>query len=154
MKTHSFYNFREDLPIAEKTEDEVCALLEKTFGMTLVERCHDNKYDIKMNTQSGKPVTFEVKEDFTHARTGNIGLEFESWNRPAGISVCQADYYIYKVHNSDNSIYTIIIKTETLKKMIADKLYSRIVCGGDIGSNSKNYLFKDTVFYKYSRRIG
>lgn len=153
MKTNGFYDFKKDREVAEQTEIEISDLLNNLYGMTLINRCYNNKYDIRMLTKSGKQVTFEIKEDFTHARTGNIGLEFESWGRPAGIAVSQADYYIYKVHNSDNSTDVIIIKTEVLKKMIADEVYFRIVCGGDNGSNSMNYLFKDYDFYKFGRRI-
>ncbi len=47
-----------------------------------------------------------------------------------------------------------IIKTELLKQMIADKLYHRIVVGGDVGSNSKNYLFKLQVVVENFKFLG
>lgn len=147
------YDFQKDLPVARKTENEVCRLLCNTFNLKFVSDCRDNRYDLMMENSSGHPVTFEVKEDFTHARTGNIGVEFECRGKPSGISVCQADFYVYKVHNSDNTTCVYLIRKSKLQKMIADKLYHRIVNGGDIGSNSMNYLFKDSVFYAQARRI-
>ena len=35
-----------------------------------------------MKNKNGKTISFEIKEDFTHERTGNIGVEFEITVRP------------------------------------------------------------------------
>jgi len=113
----------------------------------------DNRFDILASFQN-KTMTFEVKEDFTHAKTGNVGLEFSCRGKLSGISVSKAEYYIYKIHNADGTCGIYLFRTEVLKKMANDKLYFRIVNGGDVGSNSMNYLFKDYVFYKYAKKIG
>lgn len=147
------YDFKKDLQYAQKTEYEIINLLIAKYGMKYIARCNNNKYDVEMESKDGKRFTFEIKEDFTHARTGNIGVEYESWGRPAGVAVSQADYYIYKVHNADGSCDIYLLKTETLKAMIENKLYWRTITGGDIGSESKNYLFKDFVYAKYAKKI-
>lgn len=152
--THSFYNFHKDLSVAQITEKIVADLLEIKYNMRLLKIGKTNAYDLAMEKISnGKVFTFEIKEDFTHARTGNIGVEFESWGKLSGISVSQADYYVFKVHNSDNTSKVWIIRTDTLKEMINSKLYSRIITGGDFGSDSKNYLFEDTVFFNYAKEL-
>ena len=145
------YSFYKDLPIAKKTEYEISKLIEKLYTGKTVEYRNDNKYDFK-TIINNKPFTFEVKEDFTCERTGNVGLEYESWARPAGISVSQADYYIYKIH-TQNGIKVVLFRTTTLKNMVANKEYFRIVCGGDKGSNSMNYLFKLDVILNNGKVI-
>ena len=140
------YDYTKDKPIADKTELEVANLIEKSTGYKLEAQRKDNKYDLKfskVDKDNNKWVfRVEVKEDFTCERTGNIGLEFECRNKPSGIAVSQAEYYCYKIHESKEVIGIYLIKTKVLKSLIADKRYHRIVVGGDLDSNSKNYLFK------------
>jgi len=141
------YDFKKDLPIAKKTENEIALLLANKFRGRLIRFNNTNKYDIKMRIGSND-YTFEVKEDFTCERTGNVGLEFECRGKPSGIEVTEADYYVYKIHTKDEGIKIYMHKTDTIKKMIKDGLYFRIVNGGDEGSNSMNYLFKYEIFIK------
>lgn len=149
-KTNSHRNFAKDEAVAKKTEAQAVKVLTHYFeskGVT-TKFDHFNKtsaYDIGMYVD-GKQTTFEVKEDFKCEETGNVGLEYSSWNRPSGISVSMANYYLYKVHTPSKIIKWVLIKTSVLKKMIKDELYFRIVSGGDEGSNSLNYLFRLPVF--------
>jgi hypothetical protein len=140
------YDFKKDLPIARATELEVAGLLYKNYNAKLISSNHTNEYDLLISID-GKKTTIEVKEDFTCEKTGNIGLEYESWGRPAGIAVSKAAFYVYKAHTK-NGIKYILHKTQTLKDKIAKQTYFRIVCGGDVGSNSMNYLFKYNEFIK------
>ena len=141
------YDFSKDLPIARKTEAQIAKYLVETQNMKFIDECNNSDYDIRMQFPKGTVVTIEIKEDFSCARTGNIGVECESWGRKSGIEVSKADFYLYKIHMSDGRKGVYIIKTAKLKEMIANQLYHRIVIGGDPGSYSKNYLFKlKTVF--------
>lgn len=151
--THSFYNFEKDLCVAQITEKIVANLLEIKYNMKLFKIGKTNAYDLAMEKANGKIYTFEIKEDFAHARTGNIGVEFESWGKLSGISVSQADYYVFKVHNSDKTSKVWLIRTDTLKEMIRCGMYSRIITGGDVGSDSKNYLFEDSIFFSYAKEL-
>ena len=156
-QTNTFYDFSKDLPVAQKTEAEVARLLEQKYELVQVtsRATKTNAYDLLMyKASTGQQFTFEVKEDFTHAKTGNIGVEFSCRGKDSGVMVSKADFYIYKVHNSDGTFGIYLMKTERLKFIIEKELYFRIVNGGDVGSNSMNYLFKDYVFYKHSKKIG
>ena len=146
------YNFRKDLPIAKETEKEVAGLIEKVYGAEIIGFENTNKYDFSARI-NGKEYTFEVKEDFTCEKTGNIGLEFGCRGKPSGIETSQADFYIYKIHTKDFGIQYVIHKVDTLKTLIENKAYFRIVNGGDIGSNSMNYLFKYDVFVNSGKKM-
>jgi hypothetical protein len=141
------YNFEDDLPIAKKTEAQITDFLVGK-GLKFLEDCDDNRYDVKMGLGEGddfKEVTIEIKEDFTCERTGNVGVEVESWGRPSGLSVSKADFYLYKVHEPNGRKSMYMIKTTKLKKMVKDCLWFREVVGGDPGSDSRNFLFKLNV---------
>ncbi len=141
------YNYRDDFPIAQKTEREVAEIL-ALKGANIISFNNDNKYDILMEYK-GKKVTVEVKEDFTCEKTGNVGLEFSCRGKDSGISCTKADFYVYKIHQPNHQIHFYMTKTQDLKDLIKNKLYHRIVNGGDPGSNSLNYLFK----LKYIQQI-
>lgn len=148
------YDFRKDLPIARKTEQEVAGILEKAYGLKIhTANNKDNRYDILGENKLGSKFTFEVKEDFTCERTGNVGLEFECRGKPSGIAVSQAEFYIYKLHTPKDGIEFYLFNTNFLKRMVEEERYFRIVNGGDEGSNSMNYLFKLDVFRKFGKRI-
>jgi hypothetical protein len=151
------YDFKLDLPIAKATEREVADLLVKNYGVEILNYEDTYRYDIlarwavsKMFWEDGKPhyrdVKIEVKEDFVGETTGNVGLEFECRGKPSGIQTTEADYYIYKLHTRSHTIQFVLHDTGVIKQMIEDKLYFRIVNGGDEGSNSMNYLFRYDVF--------
>jgi hypothetical protein len=145
------YDYDLDKPIANKTETQVADILRATYNAVILEYGHTNKYDIKARV-NGKIFTFEIKEDFTCERTGNVGVEFECRGKPSGIAVSKADFYVYKIH-SKAGIKVYIYKTSQLKAMIANKLYFKIVNGGDVGSNSMNYLFRYETFTHYGKCI-
>ena len=141
------YDFAKDLPVAKKSEKQIAKFLVETQNMTFVgtsddmPNCRRSDFDIAMKWPSGKQVTIEIKEDFTCERTGNIGVEFESWGRKSGIEISKSDFYLYKIHMPGGKIGAYITPTSKLKEMISNRLYHRVVTGGDPGSFSKNYLF-------------
>jgi hypothetical protein len=141
------YNFRQDLPIAKKTEQEVAGLLALKYGAKIISFKDNNEYDVLMEVR-GVQIKIEIKEDFTCERTGNVGLEYFCRGKPSGISVSQADFYIYKLHTKNFGIVYVMHSVAKLRKMIEDKKYFWVVNGGDKGSNSMNYLFKYDEFVK------
>lgn len=148
-----YYNFEKDCPIARVTEVEVAGILESLYpDLCVMGFGNTNKYDI-LTLYKGIQVKFEVKEDFTHAKTGNIGLEFECRGKPSGIAVSEAHFYIYKIHNADKTCGYYLIAKRTLLHMIEQAVYFRIVNDGDEGSNSKCYLFKDCIFYPFAKKL-
>lgn len=154
------YDFSKDLPIAKKTEKQIAEFLVQTQNMKFVGTSDTIKgvrrsdFDVRMEFSTGKQVDIEIKEDFSCARTGNIGVECESWGRASGIAISKAGFYLYKIHLPDGRKGVYIIQTSKLKQMIEDKLYHRIVVGGDPGSDSKNYLFKLDIVKENFKFLG
>ena len=154
------YDFSKDLPIAKKTEKQIAEYLVNSQKMKFIgtsdtiRGVRRSDFDIRMAFPSGKEVDIEIKEDFSCARTGNVGVECESWGRASGIAISKADFYLYKVHQPDGTKRVYIIRTNKLKEMIEQELYHRIVVGGDPGSNSKNYLFKLKVIMDNFTHLG
>lgn len=140
----AYYNFKKDLEVAKTTEKEVAEILTKNLGATILSFETTGAYDI-LACLDGKDTSFEVKEDFICKSTNNVGLEFEYRGKPSGIMKSIADYYIYKIHRKDGVVYVMHSKEQLLDK-INNKLYFRIHCGGDKGSNSKFYLFTYSNF--------
>jgi hypothetical protein len=136
------YDFKLDLPIAKATEREVADLLVKNYGVEILNYEDTYRYDILARWAVSKMFW----EDFVGETTGNVGLEFECRGKPSGIQTTEADYYIYKLHTRSHTIQFVLHDTGVIKQMIEDKLYFRIVNGGDEGSNSMNYLFRYDVF--------
>jgi hypothetical protein len=148
-----FYNYKKDLPVAQETQKEVAALLQKRYNAEILEYDNNtNEYDI-LALIKGKRHTFEVKEDFTGEKTGNVGLEFECRGKPSGIQVSKADFHIYKLHTMENGIQFVLHTTKGLRRMVSNCEYFRIVNGGDEGSNSMNYLFKYNIFIRTGKII-
>ncbi len=152
------YNYAKDKPIANKTEMQVADIICSKTGYALEEVGKDHKYDLKFyrfkSLVEKEVFTVEVKEDFTCKTTGNVGLEFECRGKPSGISTSEANYYCYKIHEPSGKIGLYLIKTKDLKTLITDKLYKRIINGGDVGSNSMNYLFPLEIIKDHSRYYG
>jgi hypothetical protein len=154
------YDFSKDLPIAKKTEQQIADFLVETQNMKFIgtsdtiRGVRRSDFDIRVAFPTGKEVDIEIKEDFSCARTGNVGVECESWGRASGIEISKAHFYLYKVHQPDGTKRVYIIQTSKLKQMIEDELYHRIVVGGDPGSNSKNYLFKLKVIMDNFKYLG
>lgn len=146
------YDFKKDFPIAKMTEQEVASILKKKYSAKIIEFGKTIEYDIIAEVNN-KEYKFEVKEDFTCQRTGNVGLEFECRGKPSGIQASKADFYIYKIHTKHDGICFYLCSTKTLKKMIEEKEYFIIVNGGDKGSNSMNYLFKYETFIRNAKLI-
>ena len=139
--------------MAKSTEQEISELLYRYYRTQTIEFSNHKRYDLKvLSIKSPYPITIEIKEDFQCFRTGNMALEFSSWDRPAGITTTDADYYIHKFHMRDGLEYWIT-KTSDLKRLVSEKKYSRIVNGGDKGSNSMNYLITLDVFKEVSKEL-
>lgn len=96
--------------------------------------CSDFKYDLEIGQIKEKELaeiftnaTIEVKNDLAAYKTGNVFVEYESRNKPSGISKSQSDYYCFCFNDSYH-----IIKTEKLKELCRKYLNTkRDVLGGD-----------------------
>jgi hypothetical protein len=148
----SNFNFSKDLARAEVTEAEVAKLLTRKAGPSFVSVTWGEakkEYDIVLETIFGK-TTFEVKEDFAHAKYGNVAVEYWCRGKPSGINVSKAKYWIFKIHEKDGSKNLYMLTCRMLRSMILYKEYKRKVeNGGDPGSNTKLFLFDGKLFKEH-----
>lgn len=146
------YDFKKDLPVAQKTEKEISNMLFEKYGWKTLHMSGSKGYDLYLQKGNSRRLV-EVKEDFSCEKTGNVGLEFECRGKPSGIRTTKASHYIYKVHTKDNGIVYLLLRKEILLKMIKNKKFHRVVSGGDKGSNSMNFLFTYDVFRKHAVKL-
>jgi hypothetical protein len=140
-------NFKQDLKLGNDGETAVRTFLESQ-GASFIESNYDNQYDLKMMVK-GFEKTYEIKTDVKVAPlfdTGNIFIEYESRNKPSGISTSKADWFVtYFIFL--NELW--FIKTETLRKLILENEYPIFKDAGDIGSATHGYLLPRKDVKKY-----
>ncbi len=156
------YNFNQDIDVGERGE----LVLIKEFnkkGLKLINDNKDNKYDIKMETPSGRETTLEVKTDVWCAPgrhlmlpfgkiwvepkdSGNLFIEFQSRNKPSGIAVTQAETFIYYFPFFKK--YWSISVSE-LKKLIKENDFRETKDSGDLNSDTRGYLIPREEYKEY-----
>lgn len=105
----------------------------------------ENKEFDHLYSYNGKEVKYEIKTD-TYPETGNLAVEFEDRNKPSGIDVTKADYFLTCFPNR-REIWNI--KTDKLKKLITENEF-KVVSGGD-GKKAKMYLIPREQFREHFR---
>lgn len=79
--------------------------------------------------------TIEVKTDLQAQKTGNVFVEYESRNKPSGITTTKADYWCFII----SSKQVIIIETDYLKILARTYWTTQRILGGD-SNTSKGIL--------------
>ena len=79
-----------------------------------MKHCSDFKYDLKI----GVAKELELLEIF---ETNNIFIEYESRNKPSGISKTKADYYCIVIKNIFHLIPTQLLKQKCRKYIGTDR---------------------------------
>lgn len=137
-------DFKTDLKLSRIGEDTVKDFLIKQGGAFINDN-HDNQYDLAF-TFNGERKTYEVKTDFKCAPlfdTGNLFVEYQSRNKPSGISTTQADWFVtYFIYF--NELW--FIKTNKLKQLLSDNNFPTFLDAGDIDSATHGYLIKRKDF--------
>jgi|TARA_R100001443_G_C3300955_1_gene165272 hypothetical protein len=72
-------------------------------------------------------------------RTGNIAIEFESYGKPSGINSTESDYWFHNLCIGSDTFCTLVFDTKSLKRIINNLDYKKVVNGGDHNA-SKMYL--------------
>lgn len=101
-------NFKRDLAVGHKAEDQFAALLKEKYGDEIVniEKAPPVKFedwDLKVSFKDGRVATYEVKADqkagFTHNFFVEYGKQFTDDGEiiPSWISTSQADNYVYRI---------------------------------------------------------
>jgi hypothetical protein len=138
------YDFNKDILLGEAGEEVVKNDLE-LLGGSYVSDNKDKKYDLIMDmpVRGGlgyKKVSYEIKTDVycrPHLDTGNMFIEFESRGSESGISVSEADWFVTYFEHFREIWY---IKTNKLRKLIAENKFKQTELSGDLNSNTKGYL--------------
>jgi hypothetical protein len=131
-------NWNADLSFGKKYERIAIELLGPGEVVTPPENIKHSAWDFKHNNTA-----YEVKSDRRAAKTGNLCIEYEHTNVPSGISITEAEYWLYFVVSGDE--YTRYrIPVDELKKRIqgARTFYTD-------GGNSRFYLIPVNEFSDY-----
>ena len=95
----------------------------------------DLKYGTIREEKIAKMLTnkkIEVKsERDMWMKTGNICIEYESWNKPSGIKATESDYWFHNLCIGDNEYCTLVFKTDVLRTIVNNLDYFKTVSGGD-----------------------
>jgi hypothetical protein len=107
MKNH-YEMFKEDLEQGQKDENYIIPYILEHFKAELVDTNKDNKWDYRIKLQNGQVLSFEQKSDWVCVPprflgeklirgkdTGNMAVEYECFDKPSGISVSKADFFVY-----------------------------------------------------------
>lgn len=147
------YDFDIDLIISEKTEHDIGRLImSRNSNIKDVYLNNDGKYDLEVELNCGAVKFIEIKEDFKCAQTGNIAIEHKCRGKLSGISITEADIWIYKVHRN-GSHELLAVSVDDLKKSISNSEYFRRVSGGDPGSDTLMYLYKYEKFKSLCKKL-
>lgn len=131
------YEFKKDITTGVQGENFIRMLLEEK-GFKFISDCQDNSHDLRMS-YGEKEYTYEIKTDVYPRDTGNLVVEFESRGKASGVAVTKADYFVtFFPHLGE--IWNI--RTEDLRKLIAETAPGIFQNSGDAGSNTKLYRLK------------
>ena len=72
-------------------------------------------------------------------KTGNIAIEYESWNKPSGIKATESDYWFHNLCIGDDTFATLVFNVDALKRIIDNLDFKKSVSGGD-NNASRMYL--------------
>tara|TARA_Y100000389_G_C17414440_1_gene492855 strand:+ start:1036 stop:1545 length:510 start_codon:yes stop_codon:yes gene_type:complete len=139
-------NFSKDIDIGESGEGFIKEFLINK-GYNFISDNKDYRYDLLMSYGEAN-FTYEIKTDVyisPKKDTGNLVVEFESRGKPSGISVTEADFYVYFMPKM-KEIWNI--KMDKLKDLIKSNNFKE-VSGGDKGSDTKMYLIKRSTYKEY-----
>ena len=63
--------------------------------------------------------------------TGNICIEYQSYGKPSGIEVTEADFWFHNLCIGDEIFCTLVFDVPKLKKLVKKLDYLKSVSGGD-----------------------
>ena len=138
-------NFRKDLLIGHRSEDAVCAKINKKYPKAHVIKGYCKGYDIYV-PETNKKV--EVKQDKKSNYTNNILIEIEMPpGTPSALSTTEADYWVF----DDGEIY-IWITPETLRQVVKPIKPVKFVGNGD-NKEKLAYLIKKDIIIKHALKV-
>ena len=97
--------------------------------------CNNNEYDFELSND----VKYEIKADIKSVLTSNIFIEFIQFNKPSGIEVSQAHFYVIIIP-FEISIY-ILIEVKKLKELILNTKFKFVIYPTMKNNNTGGYIF-------------
>lgn len=116
--------------------------MSKYYDAEIIELSDGSKWDFVLKGKDGKRIPIEVKEDYIGERTGNIAIEYFSRGKPSGINTTKSKYYVYRVHRGNDDDLFFLLSVHKLRAWIRHGKFWKSVSGGDKGSDTRMYLFK------------
>ena len=104
--------------------------LDLAYGKVREQRIADMFTDKKVEVKSERDMW---------VRTGNIAVEYESYGKPSGIAITEADYWFHNLCIGDETFATLVFDVPSLKRIIDNLDYKKTVSGGDHNA-SRMYL--------------
>ena len=131
--------FKKDLIIGQKYEVIAQDRIIEYYGNNLkvIETCNDYRYDFKLSNE----FTYEVKFERSSLKTNNIFIEFVAFQKPSGIDMTIADYYIIILPINDTVNEFVLIDVDTIKQLILDKQFTRV----HIDNYKSGYIFNKFI---------
>ena len=150
------YDFEKDDVVGREGEQFAAEQLQAK-GYKLISFNSDYRYDIKMEYK-GKVVTFEVKtcvyrKHGVLVNTGNMAIEYKCRGKYSGISVTEADYFIYLQVVTNEMLICKVSDLKAYLKSSPDE-YRKTTNSGDNGSKTHLCLIRrDVVKKKFFKSI-
>ena len=101
-------------------QDKICLLK----NVKIIDVCNNSNYDFKTSAN----IAYEVKCDHASNKTNNFFIEFSGYNKPSGISISKANYYILS-----NTTTYYLIDIDILKNICKNKRVVNLKDGSSSG---------------------
>ena len=133
--------FHKDLAGAEAHQARIKELIHLNLkGSEALDEPSCKGYDMAFKYE-GKRFTVECKEDFASKESGNFYCEFECSGKPSGIQTTTANFHVLTLAEKGGKYRDWIVRTSTLRQLIDEHRYYRLVEGGGDNGTVKGYLF-------------
>lgn len=139
------YNFKKDITTGQDGEKIVADHIIGITKATLVDVNHDNKFDFMIN-KDGINRTYEVKTDEyckPGSDNGNLFVETECRGKSSGLTVTQADWFVFFLPHRKQIWY---IESDKLRDLITNNEFRKTENSGDKGSQTVGYLIPRRKF--------
>jgi hypothetical protein len=144
------YNFNKDIETGQSGENVVAEHICDMLGAKLIDTNNDNKFDF-MIAKDDIRKTYEVKTDEyckPGSDNGNLFVEIECRGKDSGLTVTQADWFVFYLPYRKQIWY---IESDKLRELIKDNEFRKTKNSGDANSNTIGYLIPRRKFKKHFR---
>lgn len=142
----SFENFKNDLSVGIKMEDEILKVIQKKYPKAYRFEGKNSGFDLVI-PEIDK--TIEVKQDFKAKHTNNIVVEVSYGDKLSALSLTKADFWII----TDGYVLYWIKPIEMYRCIEQNRLSPFDFVGKGDSKSKEAYLIKRNMFEKYCEKI-